>query len=254
MLNLNRRNFQAHPFHLVSPSPWPLYTSLSILTLTTSAVLSFHGFAYAEYNLILGLTALILSMSFWWRDVIAEGTYIGHHTLAVQRGINIGVGLCLVKRRAVLLAKNNLWVFLSDNFCDNYRVTPHKFATKLLKSDLAISEIVSQIDSLLPQLASFINQFNTTVSQSEISVITDTIGNMSIDVPQHISEELANKLTNKIGVIDRLITTRSQDISDLIKQGTILEEKLKLADSHYVSQLSDRMQEYKRLISSYKHS
>ena len=77
---------------------------------------------------------------------------------------------------------------------------------------------------------------------------------MSIDVPQHISEEVSNKLTNKIGVIDRLITTRSQDISDLVQKGTILEEKLKVADSHYVSQLSDRMQEYKRLISSYKHS
>jgi hypothetical protein len=73
MLNLNRSNFQAHPFHLVSPSPWPLYTSISLLSLTTSAVLSFHGFAYAEYNLMLSLIALILSMSFWWRDVIAEG-------------------------------------------------------------------------------------------------------------------------------------------------------------------------------------
>ena len=37
MLNLNRSNFQAHPFHLVSPSPWPLYTSISLLTLNTSA-------------------------------------------------------------------------------------------------------------------------------------------------------------------------------------------------------------------------
>ena len=73
MLNLNRSNFQAHPFHLVSPSPWPLYTSISLLSLTTSAVLSFHGFAYAEYNLLLSLTVVILSMSFWWRDVIAEG-------------------------------------------------------------------------------------------------------------------------------------------------------------------------------------
>jgi cytochrome c oxidase subunit 3 len=63
MLNLNRSNFQAHPFHLVSPSPWPMYTSISLLSLTTSAVLSFHGFDYAEKNLILSLTALILSMS-----------------------------------------------------------------------------------------------------------------------------------------------------------------------------------------------
>ena len=60
MLNLNRSNFQAHPFHLVSPSPWPLYTSISLLSLTTSAVLSFHGFAYAENNLLLGITFLVL--------------------------------------------------------------------------------------------------------------------------------------------------------------------------------------------------
>jgi cytochrome c oxidase subunit 3 len=63
MLNLNRSNFQAHPFHLVSPSPWPMYTSISLLTLTTSAVLSFHGFDYAEKNLLVGLTALVLSMA-----------------------------------------------------------------------------------------------------------------------------------------------------------------------------------------------
>lgn len=73
MLNLNRSNFQAHPFHLVSPSPWPLYTSISLLSLTTSAVLSFHGFAYAENNLFLSISSLVLSMSFWFRDIIAEG-------------------------------------------------------------------------------------------------------------------------------------------------------------------------------------
>ena len=73
MSNFNRSNFQAHPFHLVSPSPWPLYTSISLLSLTTSAVLSFHGFDYAENNLILSLISLVLSMSLWFRDIIAEG-------------------------------------------------------------------------------------------------------------------------------------------------------------------------------------
>ena len=109
MLNLNRSNFQAHPFHLVSPSPWPLYTSISLLSLTTSAVLSFHGFGYAEYNLIMSLTSLILAMSFWWRDVIAEGTYMGHHTLAVQRGLNLGVGLFIVSEALFFLAI--FWTF-----------------------------------------------------------------------------------------------------------------------------------------------
>ena len=109
MLNLNRSNFQAHPFHLVSPSPWPLYTSISLLSLTTSAVLSFHGFAYAENNLFLSLTSLVLSMSFWFRDIIAEGTYMGNHTLAVQRGLNIGVGLFIVSEALFFLAI--FWTF-----------------------------------------------------------------------------------------------------------------------------------------------
>jgi len=147
-----------------------------------------------------------------------------------------------------------IWVILSHNLCSNYNVKPHRFATKQLHSEMGISEIITQIDTLLPQLANFINQFSSTVSKSGISVITDTIGTMSIDVPQHMSNEVADKLSTKIGVIDRLITTRSQDINDLLQKGAALENKLKLVDSQYVSQLTDRMQEYKKLISSYKHS
>ena len=54
-----------------------------------------HGFEYAEEFLNLALFTLIFSMSFWFRDVISEGTYLGNDTLAVQRGLNMGVGLFL---------------------------------------------------------------------------------------------------------------------------------------------------------------
>ena len=90
------KNFQFYPFHIIYPSPWPLYLYISLISLTTSAVLSFHGFSYAENNLILSLTSLVLSMSLWFRDIIAEGTYLGNHPLAVQRGLNIGVGLFIL--------------------------------------------------------------------------------------------------------------------------------------------------------------
>ena len=145
-------------------------------------------------------------------------------------------------------------VLFSPNLLGNYLGKPPIFATKPLQSDIGISEIVTQIDVILPQLANFINQFNTTVIQSNITVITDTVGNMSIEVPQNIPEEVGNKLSTRVGIIDRLITTKSQDLSDLLQKGAVLENKMKLADSQYVSQLTDRMQEYKRLISSYKHS
>ena len=73
MTNLIRSNFQAHPFHLVSPSPWPIYTCISLLTLTSTGVLTMHGFMYAKYLVSLALLTLISSMSFWFRDVISEG-------------------------------------------------------------------------------------------------------------------------------------------------------------------------------------
>ena len=92
MTNSIRSNFQAHPYHLVSPSPWPLNTSTSLLAVTLSAILSFQSFSIGLNILLFALLSLILSMSLWFRDVISEGTYLGNHTLAVQRGLNMGVG------------------------------------------------------------------------------------------------------------------------------------------------------------------
>ena len=109
MSNLIRSKFQAHPFHLVSPSPWPLNTSVSLLNLTTSAVLSMHAFYNAHYFLLFALISLVLSMSLWFRDIISEGTYLGDHTLAVQRGLNIGVALFIVSEALFFLAI--FWTF-----------------------------------------------------------------------------------------------------------------------------------------------
>jgi hypothetical protein len=109
MTNLTRSKFQAHPFHLVSPSPWPLYTCIALLTLTTSGVLTMHGFSNANLFLMSAFISVILSMSFWWRDVISEGTYLGNHTLAVQKGLNMGVALFIVSEALFFLAI--FWAF-----------------------------------------------------------------------------------------------------------------------------------------------
>ncbi len=76
MANIIRSNFQDHPFHLVSPSPWPLYTSVSLLNLATSTALSMHNFNNAYIIEILSFILVISSMSFWFRDIISEGIAI----------------------------------------------------------------------------------------------------------------------------------------------------------------------------------
>nr|YP_010608731.1 cytochrome c oxidase subunit 3 [Drechslerella dactyloides]WAN89813.1 cytochrome c oxidase subunit 3 [Drechslerella dactyloides] len=83
MTNITRSNFQAHPFHLVSPSPWPLFTSISLLTLTTSGVV---------------ITKKKIKM-----------TYLGHHSSAVQRGLNLGVALFITSEALFFLSV--FWAF-----------------------------------------------------------------------------------------------------------------------------------------------
>ncbi len=109
-LDKKKISYQAHPFHLVSPSPWPLYTCISLYTLITTGVLAMHGFSSINFILVLAVLSLISSMSFWFRDIISEATYLGNHTSAVQKGLNMGVSLFIVSEALFFLAI--FWTFL----------------------------------------------------------------------------------------------------------------------------------------------
>lgn len=112
-----RSNFQAHPFHLVSPSPWPLTTSLSLFSITTSGAMAMHGFNFAYVFFFSAFVSVLYSMTLWFRDVISEGTYLGNHTLAVQRGLNLGVGLFILSEGLFFLAI--FWAFFHSALSPN---------------------------------------------------------------------------------------------------------------------------------------
>jgi len=117
VVNIVRTIFQDHPFHLVSPSPWPLCTSISLLSLATSIALSMHYF-YNGYVLnIISSILVVSSMSFWFRDIISEGTFLGNHTLAVQRGLIFGVILFIVSEALFFLAI--FWAFFHSALTPN---------------------------------------------------------------------------------------------------------------------------------------
>ena len=103
-MKLNLSVFQGHPYHLVSPSPWPLTTSLSLLILTTSGVLTMHNFMNSSIIFFIAFFLVNYSMILWFRDVIAEATYKGNHTLAVQKGITIGIALFIISEVFFFLA------------------------------------------------------------------------------------------------------------------------------------------------------
>ncbi len=57
----------------------------------------------------MALICVIISMSFWFRDIITEATYLGDHTLVVQKGLYFGVILFIVSEALFFLAI--FWAF-----------------------------------------------------------------------------------------------------------------------------------------------
>jgi len=104
---------QKHPFHLVDPSPWPLFASLAAFTTTTGGVMYMHGYIGGGMVLSLGFIMILYSMFIWWRDVIREATFQGHHTLQVQIGLRYGMILFIVSEVMFFLAF--FWAFFHSS-------------------------------------------------------------------------------------------------------------------------------------------
>jgi cytochrome c oxidase subunit 3 len=104
-----RNKFQSFPFHLVDQSPWPLAISLTLFTMAIAAVGAFHGFAYSGYLLFLGFILTLSIMVLWFKDVVFEATYLGHHTSQVQSGLSLGFILFVLSEVMVFLSV--FWAF-----------------------------------------------------------------------------------------------------------------------------------------------
>ena len=117
---------------------------------------------------------------------------------------------------------------------------------------LELSQIVETIDQLLPQFKNFIVQFNQVVSTSGVNVVTDTAGNMSLDVPSSMPDDTAQQIGKKLDIIDRLINTRGQEINSFIEKGLNIEKKLESPE--FKSKILEKIAEYEKINKSYNHS
>jgi len=106
-------SLQRHPYHLVDPSPWPLVTALSCLITATGAALFMHGFSNGDLVLFIGLFLVVFCMGIWWRDVIRESTFNGHHTKIVQLGLRWGMILFIVSEIMFFFAF--FWAFFHSS-------------------------------------------------------------------------------------------------------------------------------------------
>lgn len=108
---------QFQPFHLVDLSPWPLLVSFASLFLTSGLVMWMHSYVGGSILALSGVTLIILVLVNWWKDVIREATFGGHHTDAVQHGLRIGMILFIISEVFFFLAF--FWAFFHSSLSPN---------------------------------------------------------------------------------------------------------------------------------------
>lgn len=120
---------QAHPFHLVDPSPLPFLVSMvlgSVLCMTAFFLHEWPGvdslglatLAYLNgkpyYGLYWGFVVLLISVIVvWGLHISDEATYEGHHTKMVQSGLRFGMILFITSEVMFFFAF--FWAFFHSS-------------------------------------------------------------------------------------------------------------------------------------------
>ncbi|HXQ50858.1 MAG TPA: cytochrome c oxidase subunit 3 [Stellaceae bacterium] len=98
-----------HPYHLVDPSPWPIIGAIAAGMMFGGAVMFMHG--GPTWVMALGLLSVLGVMYVWWRDVIREAVFEGHHTKVVQIGLRYGMALFIASE--VMFFAAFFWAYFS---------------------------------------------------------------------------------------------------------------------------------------------
>lgn len=116
-----------------------------------------------------------------------------------------------------------------------------------------VTSIVSQIDTLMPQLVGFIKRFHEVIITNNINVVTDGDGNLSGYPLTSMPDAVANAAIKKIGIIDNLIHSHQDSISELFKKGFALDKQILANDPSHISSLQNKFIEFKKINDTYKH-
>jgi cytochrome c oxidase subunit 3 len=103
-----------HPYHLVDPSPWPVVGAIAAGLFTVGMVLYMHdlpvfGHKFGLASIIPGVIGILGTMALWWRDVVKEGEFQGHHSPVVQIGLRYGMALFIASE--VMFFAAFFWAF-----------------------------------------------------------------------------------------------------------------------------------------------
>ncbi len=114
-----------HDYHIINPSPWPLMGSVSGVLWALGLVMGLRGlFGQPKGTWWLeavGVAGILLTMLFWWRDVIKESK-AGDHTPVVQIGLRYGMIMFICSE--VMFFAAFFWMFFQMALFSHFRAGP----------------------------------------------------------------------------------------------------------------------------------
>lgn len=108
------KNGKPHPYHLVTPSIWPMAGAFAAGLLALGAVLFMHDFEWKGWNIglkgvLFGFVAVLAVMWYWWRDVVKEAVVEKAHSDVVKVGFRYGMALFIASEVMFFVAF--FWAF-----------------------------------------------------------------------------------------------------------------------------------------------
>nr|YP_011017948.1 cytochrome c oxidase subunit III [Anidiocerus bimaculatus]WQF69860.1 cytochrome c oxidase subunit III [Anidiocerus bimaculatus] len=107
-----------HPYHLVDVSPWPLMSSMGLMTLTSGLIFWFNNMNLIVMNI--GVFIILLTMLQWWRDIIRESTFQGKHTVKVMLMMKWGMIMFILSE--IMFFSSFFWSFFHSSLSPNIEI------------------------------------------------------------------------------------------------------------------------------------
>ena len=99
---------KTHDYHILPPSPWPFMGAFAALAMAAGGIMWMHSQSYGGLIFYLGVSAVLATAYFWWRDVVREA-HAGDHTPVVS--LHLRYGMILFIASEIMFFVGWFWAF-----------------------------------------------------------------------------------------------------------------------------------------------
>ena len=124
--------------------------------------------------MIIGFFCIIISMFFWFRDIIREGSFLGYHTRKVQNGLKIGFILFLISE--VMFFFSLFWAYFHSSLNPSIwigAIWPPEGIVHFYISENIDYQTTNQILNLHKKLSKLNNDYSKISEYDQIEFLSD---------------------------------------------------------------------------------